>query len=72
MRYNLDTTLLGTMLADPEVVGILEKHAPGITSNPMIAMARGMTASQALVMGTPILGGQPVVDALRAEINSLA
>ncbi len=72
MRYNLDTTLLGTMLADPEIVGILEKHAPGITSNPMISMAKGMTASQALVMGTPILGGQPVVDALRAEIAELS
>lgn len=72
MRYDLDTTLLGTMLSDPDVVAILERHAPGITSNPMIGMAKGMTASQALVMGTPILGGQPVVDALKAEINSLA
>lgn len=71
MRYDPDTTLLGTLLADPEVVAILEKHSPGITKNPMIGMAKGMTASQALTMGAPMLGGQQVVDAIRAEVAGL-
>ncbi len=71
MRYDPDTTLLGTMLADPEVVAILEKHAPGITKNPMIGMAKGMTANQALTTGAPMLGGRQVVDAIRAEMSGL-
>ena len=71
MRYDPDTTLLGTLLADPEVVAILEKHVPGITKNPMIGMAKGMTANQALTMGAPMLGGQQVVDAIRAEMSEL-
>ena len=71
MRYDPDTTLLGTLLADPEVVAILEKHSPGITKNPMIGMAKGMTANQALTMGAPFLGGQQVVDAIRAEVSGL-
>ena len=34
-RYDITSTTLGTLLEDPEVVAIMEKHAPGITSNPM-------------------------------------
>jgi hypothetical protein len=71
MRYDPDKTMLGTMLNDPEVVAILENHAPGITKNPMIAMAKGMTANQALVMGAGMIGGQQVVDAIRTEISQL-
>jgi hypothetical protein len=71
MRYDPDKTMLGTLLNDPEVVAILEKHSPGITKNPMIGMAKGMTANQALVMGGPMIGGAPVVDAIRAEIEQL-
>jgi hypothetical protein len=72
MRYDPDKTMLGTMLNDPEVVAILEKHAPGITKNPMIGMAKGLSANQALVMGSALLGGQTVVDAIRAEMDQLA
>lgn len=71
MRYDPDKTMLGTMLDDPEVVAILEKHAPGITKNPMIGMAKGMTANQALVMGSAMIGGQTVVAAIREEIEKL-
>ena len=72
MRYDPDKTMLGTMLDDPEVVAILENHAPGITKNPMIGMAKGMTANQALVMGAAMLGGQTVVDAVREDIAQLS
>jgi len=71
MRYDPDKIMLGTMLDDPEVVAILEKHAPGITKNPMIGMAKGMTANQALAMAGAMLGGQQVVDAIRTEISLL-
>jgi len=72
MRYDPDKTILGTMLNDPEVVAILEKHAPGITKNPMIGMAKGLSANQALVMGSALLGGQTVVDAIRTDMDQLA
>jgi hypothetical protein len=72
MRYDPEKTMLGMMLNDPDVVAILEKHAPGITKNPMIGMAKGMTANQALVMGAAMLGGQPVVDAIRDDIAQLS
>jgi hypothetical protein len=35
-------------------------------------MAKGMTASQALVMGSAMLGGPQVVDAVRAELDALS
>jgi hypothetical protein len=38
----------------------------------MIGMAKGMTANQALVMGGAMLGGQPVVDAIREDIAQLS
>ena len=38
-RYDINTTTLGTLLDDPEVAALLEEHAPGLTSNPMIGMA---------------------------------
>ena len=71
MRYDPDKIMLGTMLDDPEVVAILENHAPGITKNPMIGMAKGMTANQALAMAGAMLGGQQVVDTIRTEISQL-
>ena len=71
MRYDPDKIMLGTMLDDPEVVAILENHAPGITKNPMIGMAKGMTANQALAMAGAMLGGQQVVDTIRTEISLL-
>ncbi len=61
-RYDLSSTTLGTLLRDPEVVAILEQHAPGITTNPMISMAEGMPAGQALSMA----GGMISPDAAAA------
>jgi hypothetical protein len=47
-RYDLDTVTLGRLLDDPDAVAAIESIVPGLTSNPMLAFARGMTASQAL------------------------
>ena len=58
-RYDLSSTTLGTLLKDPEVVAILEQHAPGITSNPMISMAEGMPAGQALDMAGGMISPTP-------------
>jgi hypothetical protein len=42
MAYTLDTKV-GDLLRDTYAVDILEKHIPGISKNPMIGFAEGMT-----------------------------
>ena len=69
-KYDITTTTLGQLLADPEVVAIMEKHAPGITSNPMIGMAAGMPAAQAVAMAGGMIGGD-AVSAITDEVTSL-
>ena len=69
-RYDITTATLGTLLADPDVVAIMEKHAPGITSNPMIGMAAGMPAAQAVAMAGGMIGGD-AVSAITDEVTSL-
>lgn len=48
----------------------MEKHAPGITSNPMIGMAAGMPAAQAVSMAGGMIGGDAVA-AITEEVSSL-
>jgi hypothetical protein len=69
-KYDLNTTTLGTMLDDPDVVAIMEKHAPGITTNPMLGMAKGMPAAQAVGMAGGMIG-QDAVDAIKGDIEAL-
>ncbi len=49
MAYTLDTKV-GDLLKDTHAVDILEKHVPGITKNPMIGFAEGMTIRSLLQM----------------------
>lgn len=49
MAYTLDTSL-GDLMADPRVVPILEKYLPGISTNPMVGMVKGMTLNNILAM----------------------
>lgn len=69
-KYDLTTTTLGAMLEDPDVVAIMEKHAPGITSNPMLGMAKGMPAQQAVGMAGGMIGSD-AVEAITADIQAL-
>jgi hypothetical protein len=69
-KYDLTTTTLGALLEDPDVVAIMEKHAPGITSNPMLGMAKGMPAQQAVGMAGGMIG-QDAVTAITADIEAL-
>lgn len=72
MTYSLDSTI-GTILDDLQAVKILEKHVPGIASNPMIALAKGMTIRTILMMPQAKQAGitQEAVEKVLAEINSL-
>lgn len=49
MAYTLDTKV-GDLLKDTHAVDVLEKYVPGITNNPMVGMASGMTIKSLLAM----------------------
>lgn len=49
MAFSLDTTF-GTLLDNPQAKAVIDKHLPGVSSNPMVAMARGMTINMILSM----------------------
>ena len=49
MKVTLDTTL-GTLLDDPKAKVVVEKYVPGISTNPMIAMVKGMTLNNLLAL----------------------
>lgn len=49
MEYTLDTTL-GQILDNPQAKEVLDKYVPGISTNPMVSMAKGMTINMLLSM----------------------
>lgn len=44
--YNTADTPIGTLLDDPAAKAVLDKHMPGFSGNPQVAMARSMTFKQ--------------------------
>ena len=70
MALTLDTTL-GTLLDDPQAKAILEQYIPGITSNPIVAMAKGMTLNMILSMPQAAQLGltKEKAEEILAEIN---
>lgn len=48
-NYTLDTTF-GTLLDHPQAKAVLEQYMPGVSTNPMVGMVRGMTLNQILAM----------------------
>lgn len=71
MAYTLDTKL-GDLLDDTHAVNILEKHAPGISKNPMIGFAKGMTLRSLLAMPQAKQAGitEDMVTKVLSEINT--
>lgn len=69
-RYDVTTTTLGQLLDDPEVVAIFDKYAPGLSTNPMVGMAKGMTAAQAMGMAGALVPGD-AMDQIKADIEAL-
>ena len=68
----MDTTV-GEILKDTGAVKVLEKHVPGISNNPMLGLAKGMTLKTLVDMPQAKQFGiteQMVVQVL-AEINAL-
>ncbi len=72
MAYTMDTKV-GDILKDTQAVEVLEKHAPGISKNPMIGMAKGMTLKQIVAMPQAKQAGlsEDTVVKVLGEINGL-
>jgi len=70
MAYTVDTKV-GDLLKDTHAVEVLEKHVPGISNNPMIGIASGMTIKSLLAMPQAQQYGvtEEKVKAILDEIN---
>ena len=70
MPFTLDTTL-GTLLDDPQAKAVIDQYLPGVSANPMIAMARGFTLTMLLSMPQAAQFGitKEKVEAVLVEIN---
>ena len=71
MAYTLETKV-GEILDDTNAVEILEKYAPGVSKNPMLALASGMTLKAILSMPQAKEAGitEEMVTKVLAEINA--
>jgi hypothetical protein len=70
MAVTLDTTL-GAILDDPKAKAVLDKNLPGVSSNPMVSMVRGMSLNMILAMPQAAQLGltKQKAEALLVEIN---
>ena len=71
MAYTLDTKV-GEILKDTQAVEILERYAPGVSKNPMLGLAKGMTLKSILAMPQAKEAGitEEMVSKVLAEINA--
>ena len=69
-RYDFATAKVGQLLDDPEAVAVIERRYPGLTSQPMVAMMKGMSAQRAVGMASGYIGADELA-AVRAELESL-
>ena len=69
-RYDLTTTKVSQLLDDPAAVAVIERRYPGLTSQPMVTMLKGMVAQKALRMASGYVSDDEVAE-VRAELESL-
>ena len=71
MPYTLDTKV-GDILKDTKAVETLEKYVPGISKNPMLGLAKGMTLKSLLDMPQAKQAGitEKMVLQVLSEINA--
>lgn len=72
MAFTMDSTL-NDILNDPKAVEVMNKYAPGISTNPMVGMVKGMSLNQILSMPQAAQFGltKEKVEAMVAEINKV-
>ncbi len=71
MPYTLETKV-GDILKDTNAVEVLEKYVPGISKNPMLGLAKGMTLKALLDMPQAKQAGitEAMVLSVLKEINA--
>lgn len=70
MAYTLNSTL-GEILDNPKAKAVLEQQLPGVSTHPMVAMARGMTLNMIVSMPQAAQLGltKEKAEALLVEVN---
>ena len=71
MAYTLETKV-GEILKDSEAVKIFERYAPGVSKNPMIGFAKGMSLKSLVAMPQAKQAGvtEEMITKVLAEINA--
>jgi hypothetical protein len=71
MAYTLDSKV-GEILKDTGAVQVFERYAPGVSKNPMIGLAKGMTLRSLVAMPQAKQAGvtEEMVTKVLAEINA--
>ncbi len=72
MAFTMDTTL-GTLLDNPQAKGVVDKYLPGVSTNPMVGMIKGVSLNQVLSMPQAAQFGitKDKVQAMLDEINKV-
>lgn len=72
MAYTLDSKI-GELLKDSGAVKVFEKYVPGISKNPMIGLAKGMTLKTLLSMPQAKDAGitKEMIEKVLVEVNAL-
>jgi hypothetical protein len=72
MAFSLDTPI-GMIMDDPRAKPIIEKYIPDVSTNPMLAMAKGMTINMILAMPQAAQLGitKEKAEALLSEVNKI-
>ncbi len=70
MAFTLDTQL-GTLLDNPQAKAVLDQYLPGVSSNPMVGMLKGLTINMVLAMPQAAQLGltKEKAEAMLAEVN---
>ncbi len=70
MEFTLDTPF-GTLLDNPQAKQVIDQHFPGIATNPMVGMIKGMTLNTILSMPQAAQFGltKEKVQAMLTEVN---
>jgi len=69
-KYDLETTTVGELLADPEARAVVDDLVPGMTTHPMIGFAKGMPFAAVVKLAAGQIDAA-TLDQLRARIAAL-
>jgi len=72
MKFTLDTQF-GTLLDHPQAKTIIEKYLPGVSTNPMVGLVKGMTLKALLATPQAAQFGitKEKVETVLVEINKV-